>query len=346
MDELEKLVIPLLAWYEENRRDLPWRLDRDPYHIWVSEIMLQQTRVAAVIGYYKTFLAQFPTISALSQANEDVLLKYWQGLGYYSRARNLQKAAKVIEKDYNGVFPAEYSAIRALPGIGDYTAGAIASIAFSLPKAAVDGNVLRVFSRITADFRDISQPQVKRSVAAALESVMPVKAPGTFNQALMELGATVCLPSGAPLCDRCPARDFCAARLTGRTDVLPVKTPKKPRRVEERTVWLLFHDGAAALRRRPEKGLLAGLWELPNSLAGEEPPLPLPPLEFAGAARHIFTHIEWRMTAWAGELPEDALPPGWVWATGAQLKETYSIPSAFAGFMDAVFQRLREKGDG
>ncbi len=345
MDELKRLVIPLLTWYNENRRDLPWRRDREPYHIWVSEIMLQQTRVAAVVDYYARFLARFPDIAALARSEEDALMKCWQGLGYYSRARNLRRAAQVIVDDYGGVFPSSYTAIRALPGIGDYTAGAVASIAFGLPKAAVDGNVLRVVARVTGDGRDVGQPQVKKTVAAALEAVMPVKTPGTFNQALMELGATVCLPNGAPLCQQCPARDFCAAHLTGRTDALPVKAPKKPRRVEDRRVWLLFHDDSVALRRRPDKGLLAGLWEFPNGLEGEAPPLPLPPLEFAGAARHIFTHIEWHMTAWAGELPADQLPPGWVWANRAQLKETYSIPSAFAGFMDAVFQRLREKGD-
>ncbi len=273
-------------------------------------------------------------------------MKCWQGLGYYARARNLRRAAQVIVDDYGGVFPSDYAAIRALPGIGDYTAGAIASITFGLPKAAVDGNVLRVVARVTGDGRDVGQPQVKKSVAAALEAVMPVKTPGTFNQALMELGATVCLPNGTPLCQQCPARDFCVAHLTDRTGSLPVKAPKKPRRVEDRRVWLLFHDGAVALRRRPGKGLLAGLWEFPNGLEGDEPPLPLPPLEFVGAARHIFTHIEWHMTAWAGELAEDQLPPGWVWADRAQLKETYSIPSAFAGFMDAVSQRLTDKGDG
>lgn len=341
MEELNRLVIPLLAWYSENKRDLPWRREPDAYHVWVSEIMLQQTRVAAVIGYYARFLERFPTVEALAGAEEDSLMKCWQGLGYYSRARNLQRAARVICDSYGGVFPGDYAAIRALPGVGDYTAGAVASIAFGLPYAAVDGNVLRVVSRLTADGRDISEPGVKKSVAAALEAVMPVKAPGEFNQALMELGATVCLPNGAPLCQACPAREFCRAHQEKLVDVLPVKPSKKARRVEERQVYLLFHQGRVALRKRPGKGLLAGLWEFPNVLEGEALPLKLPPLEFVGNARHIFTHIEWRMAGWAGKLDGPALPAGWVWATAHELRHTYSIPSAFSAFWDIAEKGLK-----
>ena len=345
MDELKRLAIPLLGWYNDNKRDLPWRQPGpdgrpQPYHVWVSEIMLQQTRVAAVMGYYARFLERFPTVEDLAKADEDSLMKCWQDLGYYSRARNLQKAARIVCGQYGGVFPADYAAIRALPGVGDYTAGAISSIAFGLPHAAVDGNVLRVVSRLTADHSDITAPAVKKAVAQALEAVMPVKAAGEFNQALMELGATVCLPNGAPLCDRCPAGDFCRARLENLTDVLPVKSGKKPRRVEERQVYLLFNRGRVALRKRPGKGLLAGLWEFPNTLEGEPPPLPLPDLEFAGTARHIFTHIEWHMTAYAGTLEGGALPSGWVWADREDLQHTYSVPSAFSGFSDAVWTRL------
>ena len=341
MEQLNKLVIPLLAWYNEYKRDLPWRQvgptgRPEPYHVWVSEIMLQQTRVAAVIDYYHRFLARFPTVEDLAGADEDSLMKCWQGLGYYSRARNLQKAARIICDEYGGVFPGDYQAIRALPGIGDYTAGAVSSIAFGLPHAAVDGNVLRVVTRLTADPSDITAAGVKKSVATSLEAVMPLNAPGEFNQALMELGATVCLPNGAPLCDQCPAKDFCRAHLENLTDVLPVKPGKKARRVEERRVYLLFRGGKIALRKRPDKGLLAGLWEFPNTLEGEAPPLPLPQLEFSGTAKHIFTHIEWRMTAWAGALAQDDLPPGWVWASREDLQRTYSVPSAFAGFDQAV----------
>lgn len=341
MKPLEQLIIPLLAWYEENKRPLPWRDEPTPYHVWVSEIMLQQTRVAAVLDYYRRFLARFPTVADLAGADEDALMKCWQGLGYYSRARNLRRAAQVIMAEHGGVFPGDYAAIRALPGVGDYTAGAISSIAFGLPYPAVDGNVLRVVSRLTADSRDVSLPATRREVTAALAAVMPVKAPGAFNQALMELGATVCLPNGAPLCQVCPAQDFCLARREGLTSQLPVKAPKKPRRVEERQVYLLFHQGRVALRQRPQKGLLAGLWEFPNVLEGEALPLALPQPEFAGTGRHIFTHIEWHMTAYTALLPSPQLPPGWVWAGREALAEQYPIPNAFQAFFETTEKGLK-----
>ena len=233
MDELRQLPIPLLVWYRENARTLPWRSDPTPYHVWVSEIMLQQTRVAAVLDYYRCFLEAAPDVSALAALPQDRLMKLWQGLGYYSRARNLQKAAKQVTEDHGGVFPNTYEAIRALAGVGDYTAGAIASIAFGLPVPAVDGNVLRVIARIAGDCGDITTPAMKKKVTAALAEVIPLDAPGDFNQALMELGATVCLPNGAPLCERCPAAPLCRAFQEGRTGELPVKAAKKARRVEE-----------------------------------------------------------------------------------------------------------------
>ncbi len=215
MDKLEQLTAPLLEWFRDNARPLPWRDDPTPYHVWLSEIMLQQTRVAAVLGYYARFLEEAPDISALAALPGERLMKLWQGLGYYSRARNLQRAAKVIVSDYGGTFPPDYTAIRSLPGVGDYTAGAVCSIALGLATPAVDGNVLRVYARICGDGGDISTPQMKKKVAHALERVIPVDAPGAFNQALMELGATVCLPNGAPLCEKCPARELCAALAQG-----------------------------------------------------------------------------------------------------------------------------------
>lgn len=344
MDQLCRLPIPLLLWYRENARVLPWRSDPTPYHVWVSEIMLQQTRVAAVLEYYRRFLEAAPTVSHLAALPQEQLMKLWQGLGYYSRARNLQKAAQQIMAQHGGIFPNAYESIRALAGVGDYTAGAISSIAFHLPVPAVDGNVLRVVARITGDTGDISTPAMKKKVAAALAEIIPLDAPGDFNQALMELGATVCLPNGAPLCDRCPAADFCRAFREGCTDQLPVKAPKKARRVEARTVYLLFHDNRVALRRRPAKGLLAGLWEYPNQLTGDDP-LPawgLSPcsLERAGTAKHIFTHIEWHMAAMVGELPDATLPEGWVWANRLDLRDTYAIPNAFQGFSQLVSGRL------
>ena len=344
MNNLSALPLPLLQWYRENARKLPWRSDPTPYHVWLSEIMLQQTRVAAVLDYYRRFLAAVPTVAGLAALPEERLLKLWEGLGYYNRARNLQKAARQIVEDFGGVFPSTYEEIRSLCGVGDYTAGAIASIAFGLPVPAVDGNVLRVIARITGDEGDISAPATKKRITEALAQILPVKSPGDFNQALMELGATVCLPSGAPLCERCPAKDFCAALLQDRIAELPVKAAKKPRKIQERTVWLIFRGGKVALRRRPEKGLLAGLWEFPNELSGT-PALEqwgIEPLsdEFGCTAKHIFTHMEWHMTARVVRAAGELLPAGWVWAAPGELERVYALPSAFKGVRHLVEQEL------
>ena len=340
LQPLAQLPVPLLRWYQENARVLPWRSDPTPYHVWLSEIMLQQTRVAAVLDYYRRFLAELPTVEDLAGVEEDRLLKLWQGLGYYNRARNLQKAARQIMEEHGGVFPDTYETIRALCGVGDYTAGAIASIAFGIPVPAVDGNVLRVVSRLTGDERDITKPQTKTAVGEALRRIMPVRAPGDFNQAMMELGATICLPNGAPLCAQCPARDFCVARLTERTGELPVKAAKKERRVEERTVFLIFRQNRVALRRRAKKGLLAGLWEYPNELSPAPCPVEAEGLEDGPAGKHIFTHIEWRMKSLIVYAGGEELPEGWVWAGREELEGTYAVPNAFRAFQSAVEQRL------
>ncbi len=345
MDELHQLPIPLLVWYREKARVLPWRSDPTPYHVWVSEIMLQQTRVAAVLDYYRRFLEAAPDVAALAALSQDQLMKLWQGLGYYSRARNLQKAAEQIMNDHGGVFPNTYEEIRALAGVGDYTAGAVGSIAFGLPVPAVDGNVLRVTARITGDSGDIATPAMKKKVTQALAEVIPLEAPGDFNQAMMELGATVCLPNGAPLCERCPAAGFCRAFQEGRTGELPVKAAKKARRVEMRTVYLLFYRDCVALRRRPDRGLLAGLWEYPNELDGgtdwlAQWGLSAPPLTKVGTGKHIFSHVEWHMTALAGELDRPDLPDGWVWADRTALRDVYAVPNAFQSFARLVADRL------
>lgn len=342
---LEQLPIPLLEWFGEHARTLPWRDDPTPYHVWVSEIMLQQTRVAAVLGYYARFMDEVPTVEALAALPEERLMKLWQGLGYYNRARNLQKAARQIMDEFGGEFPSRYEDIRSLSGVGDYTAGAIASIAFGQPVPAVDGNVLRVVSRINGDESDISLASTKERVRRELEDIVPVGAASRFNQGLMELGATVCLPNGAPLCEQCPAKEFCRARLEERTETLPVKAPKKERRVEQRTVFLVFCDGRVALRRRPDKGLLAGLWEFPNELA---PAQDLPEgwgicvqsASRAGTGKHIFSHVEWRMTAKVIQAADDHLPEGWVWAGRGELERQYAVPNAFRAFESAVKDRL------
>lgn len=338
-NKLNALPIPLLEWYHENARVLPWRSDPTPYHVLVSELMLQQTRVAAVIGYYGRFMAALPDIAALAAVNEDALLKLWQGLGYYNRARNLRKAAGQIVEDFGGEFPKSYEGLLALAGVGEYTAGAIGSIAMGLPTPAVDGNVLRVVTRVTGDIGDITKPDTKKRITAALQEIIPRKMPGDFNQALMELGATVCLPNGAPKCEICPAASFCTAHKEGRTAELPVKAPKKARRTEERTVYLIFKENQVALRRRPDKGLLAGLWEYPNTLTGEEPPIVLEDVEFAAVGKHIFTHIEWHMTAYTARTAGE-LPGGWVWADRAALDRDYAVPNAFQGFEAVIHGRL------
>lgn len=345
MQNLEQLPIPLLIWYRENARVLPWRSNPTPYRVWVSEIMLQQTRVAAVLDYYRRFLEAAPSVTELAALPEDHLMKLWQGLGYYSRARNLQKAARQIMEHFGGVFPNTYEDIRSLSGVGDYTAGAISSIAFGLPVPAVDGNVLRVTARICGNEGDITSPAMKKEVTRTLAQIIPLEAPGDFNQAMMELGATVCLPNGAPLCQQCPAMGFCRAYQEERTGELPVKSAKKARRIENRTVYLLYYENSVALRRRPSKGLLAGLWEYPNELSDgtdwlNKWGLTLQAVATVGIGKHIFTHIEWHMTAMASELDSPSLPEGWVWADRTDLRDIYAVPNAFQSFSQKVSDRL------
>ena len=346
-ETLSRIVPPLIAWYDRCARILPWREDPAPYRVWVSEVMLQQTRVETVKPYFARFLRELPDVAALAAAPEAQLLKLWEGLGYYSRVRNLQKGARAVTERFGGVIPGDFDALLTLPGIGRYTAGAIASIAFGVPVPAVDGNVLRVTARLLDCHDPVTEPAVKRRIEDALKAVIPADRPGTFNQGLMELGATVCLPNGAPKCEGCPLSALCLGRERGTAEVLPVKAAKKPRRIEERTVFLLTCRGRIGLRRRPEKGLLAGLWELPalpGALDREEAaaalsargivavPEPLP------GAKHIFTHLEWHMRAWAAECPEEL--PGLTWADREELREIYTLPSAFSAYFGEIEKRL------
>ena len=340
---LQKLTIPLLAWYRENARDLPWRKTDDPYRIWVSEIMLQQTRVVAVLGYYDRFLKELPTVQDLANADEEQLLKLWEGLGYYSRVRNMQKAAKTIVEQYHGEFPEDYDQLLALCGIGEYTAGAIASAAFGISVPAVDGNVLRAITRITADGRDITDAKVKKSIRQQLFEILPQSSADmqVFNQALMELGATVCVPNGMPKCENCPAYEFCEARIAGTMEQFPMKAAKKARRVENKTVFVLVREGEVGIRKRDDKGLLAGLWEFPNvdgQLTEQEvyeylntQSLVITEWRKQLQAKHIFSHVEWHMTGYvvsvSGEGPSD-----YVWA-GKDTFSDYAFPSAFAKYV-------------
>lgn len=346
---------PLLSWYKREKRDLPWRENRDPYRIWISEIMLQQTRVEAVKPYFFRFFEHFPRIQDLAAAPEEELLKCWEGLGYYSRARNIKKAAELLTEQYNGSFPETYEEILALPGIGSYTAGAIASIAFELPAPAVDGNVLRVLSRVTGSFDDILKQSTKKKMEALVSEVIQPGNAGDFNQALIETGAMVCIPAGAPLCSQCPFFTVCAARTQGLTEMLPVKTPKKKRRIEERTVLLLEYQDRIAIRKRREDGLLASLYEfvnVPGRLSSKEAEAllgqqvrtePLP------EAKHIFSHVEWHMGGYfisLREIPETL--PGEengpvLFLTWEEIQKAYPVPNAFAAYKKYLDQRYGGK---
>ena len=347
----------LLAWRKSapDTRDLPWRDEPTPYHVWISEIMLQQTRAAVVRGYYLRFLDALPSVRDLADVDDDALMKLWQGLGYYSRARNLKRAAEVIVEKHTGQLPRDFDALLALPGIGRYTASAIASFAYGQPRPAVDGNFLRVAARITANPIDIAKDASKRALEIALAPSYPSgRDAGLLNEAFMDLGATVCLPNGTPLCHACPAAQLCLAHDRGTEQDYPVKTALKARRKERRTVLLLYCGEEIAIRKRPAKGLLAGLWEYPN-LEGKLSKravrvlleaegfdvrniVPLPP------ARHIFSHIEWELTGWAVTVADMNEPPlmaaedrtdapsALLWVRREELADTYSIPAAFGYF--------------
>lgn len=342
--ELSQIVQPLLGWYAANARDLPWRREVTPYRVWISEVMLQQTRVETVKGYFGRFFANVPDVAALAALPEEQLLKLWEGLGYYSRARNLQRAAQICCQRYGGKLPGNYQALLSLPGFGPYTAGAVASIAFGLPAPAVDGNVLRVWSRLFADGADIADPATKKSVEAKFAGIMPGRESGAFNQALMDLGATVCVPNGTPKCEICPLRTFCISHLSGKEMDFPQKRPKQPRRIEERTLLLLEREGRVAVRRRPAKGLLAALWELPgfdgrlpkNEAIAAVRSLGLEPLQLTPLApyKHVFTHVEWHITGWRVKLAPEGEGAGLVWSTGAELRGEHPLPSAFRPYLN------------
>lgn len=379
---LQRIVPALMEWYPNHKRDLPWRVHPLPYYVWISEVMLQQTRVETVIPYYLRFLKKLPSVGDLAGCPPEELMKLWEGIGYYSRARNLQRAAKVVMEVYGGSIPGTKEELLKLPGIGSYTASAISSIAYGRCEAAVDGNVLRVSTRLLEDSACIDEPRVKKRWEEIWTAVMrqyqeshpeEVSFPGTFNQAMMEIGATVCVPGGTPVCSRCPLSTFCLAHLHAKELLYPVRKTKRPRRVEKWTVLLLTDGGRIAIRKRSGKGLLAGMWELPNEegmLTQEEAlsyaeglglaPLRIRPLPHA---RHIFTHIEWEMTGWQvlAETLEDLKTCGmepighapaaaetaadrtgsygsgsWALVSVQQAETQYAIPAAFSAYLKAA----------
>ncbi|MGM9614534.1 MAG: A/G-specific adenine glycosylase [Oscillospiraceae bacterium] len=342
----DNLAGALLPWYDENARELPWRQNVTPYRVWVSEIMLQQTRIEAAKGYFTRFMTALPDIAALAAADEELVLKLWEGLGYYSRARNLHRAAQRVMAEYGGELPGDYAALRALPGIGDYTAGAIASLAFGLPEPAVDGNVLRICARLTRCADSIGEAKVKTRFREALRAQYPETRCGDFTSALMELGETVCTPD-SPDCPSCPLRELCAAQKAGDPTAYPVMPGKKPRRIQPKTVFLLLRGDKAALCKRPARGLLAGMWEFPNvdgTLTADEAmqraaewgcePLRAYP---CGDAIHIFSHIEWHMTGYI--IPCGAEPERFQWADDAARQEIYAVPAAFRHYKNRLLER-------
>ena len=350
--DLSLLGAPLLSWFEEKKRDLPWRRTKDPYSIWVSEIMLQQTRVEAVKGYYRRFLEELPDVESLAMCPQDRLMKLWEGLGYYNRVRNMQKAARLIMEN-GGKFPDTYEGILRLPGIGTYTAGAVGSIAFGLKEPAVDGNVLRVLSRVTDDPSDIALPSTKKGTEESMRQQLAGSGldPGKTNQALMELGAIVCLPNGVPCCDACPWQEYCLSLKNGTIPERPVKTKKTKRKVQKKTVLVISDGEKVLLFKRPEKGLLAGLYEFPN-LEGwqkEEDALSyvkslgqdalfIRPLEDSA---HIFSHVEWKMKGYYIRVA--GLDEGMEIAADLDgLEKSYAIPSAFRVYTQFAKLKIRD----
>ncbi len=354
LDSLDLIARPLLSWYDRRRRILPWREEPTPYHVWLSEIMLQQTRVEAVKPYYDRFLQQLPDIESLAAVEEEQLLKLWEGLGYYNRARNLKKCAMQIVSEYGGEMPGEYGELARLAGIGSYTAGAIASIAFHKAVPAVDGNVLRILARLRLDDRDILDSKVKKSVEEELRTVIPADRPGDFNQALMELGAMVCIPNGRPKCEECPWEELCQAKIQDRISEYPKKAPKKPRKIEEKTVLVILDEHYVALHKRGDKGLLAGMYEFPTMEGHKSEEEVLRYLKKSGMSplriqklepsRHVFTHKEWHMIGYQVRVDEltgkegGAQMPGsgqeYIFIDPSETKSGYPIPSAFAVYAD------------
>jgi len=359
--EFRTLTEPLLNWYEENKRELPWRKDATPYKVWISEIMLQQTRVEAVKPFFARFTNRLPDVAALAECPEDELLKLWEGLGYYNRVRNMQKAAIEVVQQYEGELPADYKALLNLKGVGSYTAGAIASIAYQIPVPAVDGNVLRILTRVADDDTDIMKASFRKQVEEQLAAYMQSEEfdsanSGTFNQALMELGATVCVPNGAPNCEQCPWKEMCLAKARDRILKLPVKSKEKERRIEKRTVFVVRDGERVIIRKRPKKGLLAGLYELPNvegHMTQEEALAYIKGLNFSPIriqklpeAKHIFSHVEWQMKGYAIliEDPEQTMEPmsvkseathteeNFLYVEAATSEQKYAIPAAFAAY--------------
>ncbi len=335
---------PLVRWYRAHERSFPWREDASPYRVWVSEIMLQQTRIEAALPYFERFIQALPTVQDLAAASEEMLMKLWEGLGYYSRVRNLQKAARIVVNQYHGELPDSYDELLKLPGIGEYTAGAIASIAFGKPAAAVDGNVMRVLARLTNDETDVMQPKNRKRLSQLVQQIVPSDDPGAFNQGIMELGETICLPNAQPRCSECPLSEYCAVCGSPRARELPTRTPPKPRRIEKRTVFLVITEEQpprVLLHKRGTGGLLGGMWEFPNVLADDQASL----LESMAVvsekelptAKHVFSHIEWHMTGKLVKVRAFA-PSDEYCLLSKQEFLSFALPTAFRAYRELLLK--------
>ena len=351
----DQFVTPLLAWYDKNKREMVWRDRGNAYYTWISEIMLQQTRIEAAKDYFVRFTEELPDIQSLANVPQERLLKLWEGLGYYNRAKNLQKTAKILVEEYGAELPSDYEKLLALPGIGPYTAGAIASIAYAIKVPAVDGNVLRVMMRYQASLEDITKTSVRRRVEGELTEVMPER-PGDFNQAIMELGEVVCIPNGTPLCDRCPLAETCEAKQKGEPEQYPRKIEKKPRKIEKKTILIYEKDGMFGIAKRENKGLLAGLYEFP-SIAGHfnkkeleeklaEDGIIVKKMQSLGAGKHIFSHIEWHMKGYLIELSPTGKQPELIFASLEEVEDTYSLPTAFRTYREKMRKILNKQKEG
>lgn len=342
---MKEIFSAIVEWHKQNKRELPWRKEPTPYHVWLSEIMLQQTRIEAVIPYYHRFLSELPSIHALACCEDDKLLKLWQGLGYYSRARNLKKAALLVEEKFGGELPKEKEKLLTLPGIGDYTAGAISSIAFLQSEPAVDGNVVRVYSRLKEEKVDFSDLSARKKICALFQKEYPSGEDArALTEGIMELGETICIPNGKPLCERCPVQKLCLANIHQTTQLYPVKTPKIARKVLKKTVFLLTFQGKVAIQKREETGLLAGLYEFPcaEGFLSEteakawlkEKNLAVEKLIKTGNAKHIFTHLEWEMTGYLAECEGEN--ESFLWVSREQIQTIYPIPTAYRYFKKII----------
>ncbi len=350
---MENWAKKITIWYEKNKRELPWRKDKDPYHVWISEIMLQQTRIEAVLSYYKRFMKELPTVKDLAMVEDEKLMKLWEGLGYYNRARNLKKAAIMVMEKYHGNFPSTYEEILSLPGIGEYTASAIASICFSLPEVTIDGNVLRVYTRVYEDSCTIDLAKERKRIRKNLMEIVPQNS-GDFNEGLMEIGETICIPAGVPKCSQCPLYDECLSRKNKTSLNYPVRLVKKEKPIEYYTVFIFYYQDYFFIEKRKKRGLLYGLWQFPNvegfpsteeiKRYSRNLGLDIVKIDKGITYTHVFTHKKWNMKSYYIEVSSKNIEQSsGVFVTEDERKKNYSLPGAFQPFQRNFLERRKKE---